>query len=233
MRLLTYGIHRQLANGIGNSRQTIANRAGRAITNTTHVSRNQAAASAVRSRGPAPRDEETCQERDELRQARGDQSGPGSTRPSSRASRAAAAWLEVDAFAIPLDDHGHRDVDLVVRAERAPGVAVDDGDTVDGDQVVADSHARPKGRCCWAYRGNDDSTCRRRIRLEPRILWTKQVAVDEQREVDAERPRHDEDPEGGRAGPAAGSCRADTPHCSQAHLGFEITGTDDREEPGL
>ena len=51
MRLLAYGIQSSSRIGTGSPRQTIATRAGRAITKTTQASRNNAAASADGSRG--------------------------------------------------------------------------------------------------------------------------------------------------------------------------------------
>ena len=136
-------------------------------------------------------------------------------------------------FTVALDDDRHPDVDLVVRAQGTPRVAVDDHDVVDGNQVVADGDARALCGCGWFDLGDDDRSRGRGIRLESGVDGPEEIAVNEQAEVKAERARNDQDPEGRTFDRSA---QASCTHASQVrhdHLRSDDEELARRKELGL
>ena len=158
---------------------------------------------------PSPHDEQTCHERHQLRQPKEDERGSRPRQPVVGRFRR-QKHAQVDAHPVALDDDRHRHTDPVVRAQRAPAVAVDNGEAVDGDQMVADRDSRLKRGRSGFDPGNDDCACVGRIRLESGILGTKHVAVDEKPKVAEERRRDDERPERWQPRPGGELCWPDS-----------------------
>ena len=143
----------------------MANRYGTAITNTAHVSRNHAAA---RARGSPGRFHAMNRPASSvINCARRNTISVAPVRFSQYVGRfRLQQHAQVDANPVALDDNRHRHSGLVICAERAPAVAFDDGEAVDGNQAVADDNAGVACRCCWRDLGHDDRARCRRIRLE-------------------------------------------------------------------